>query len=82
MKWSSKQPQLGDTRWILKFAWFPKSVGKKGLTVWLEKYVSQQEYTTWKVPGPMMKGTRRVFDWKEVQAWVWAGKGISIITNQ
>lgn len=76
------KPTIGSSRYVLKFAWLPKNVGRCGAWVWFERYVSDQVYTHWRVPGPGYKGTREVIGWKEVAAWMWAGEGTSIIVNR
>lgn len=38
------RPQLGDTRTVTKFAWLPRRVGKGTYIVWLEKYLSIQQF--------------------------------------
>jgi len=82
MEWYKRSiPKLGTTRWILKFAWLPTRVGKR-TTVWLGKYVVHQIFTDWKVPGPGMKGTRTIFNWKTLAKYPWAGKGIAYIVNR
>ena len=78
MRFEKRQLLIGDTRWIRKFAWLPKQVGKMGTTVWLERYVSQQVYDMWKVPGPGYKGTRTIFGWREIAAWVWGGRELRL----
>lgn len=70
MRFFNKQkPAIGDNRWIRKFAWFPKQMGVAGGMVWLEHYISTQQYGMWRVPGPGHKGTRTVFGWREMDAW-------------
>ena len=39
---NTKEPMLGDTRTIRKFAWFP--VCCEDYVVWLESYLSVQQY--------------------------------------
>ncbi len=53
MKWEIKSktlPQLGDVRFVTKFAWLPTIVlSKLTMTdhrIWLELYVEEQVYTS------------------------------------
>lgn len=82
MQLKSNKASIGAKRWTLKFAWFPKEVGSKGTIVWFEKYVSEQMYDMWRVPGPGWKGKRTAFGWREIKAWMWSGKGTSILINE
>lgn len=46
MRWTKKpEPKLGDTRMLVKFAWWPVKLSRpEGTTVWLETYYSLQRY--------------------------------------
>jgi hypothetical protein len=37
-----KLPKSGDTRYKIKFAWIPQTIGDH--KIWLERYYVQQEY--------------------------------------
>ena len=41
-KFIPKKPEMGETRTIKKFAWFPKIIGK--YKIWLEYYTEHQEF--------------------------------------
>lgn len=41
MQWNKRHPKLGDQRYKVKFAWWPRKVGS-GTIVWFERYISVQ----------------------------------------
>lgn len=46
MKWLHNQTaKIGDTREVVRFAFFPTVCGD--YVVWLEKYISIEEYNRW-----------------------------------
>jgi hypothetical protein len=62
MRWKTEvEPKLGDKRVIERFALFPRTVGDT--TVWLERYISYQEFGLWSVGG----GWGEYF-WQEYEA--------------
>jgi hypothetical protein len=56
MRWVKYKPKQGDTREVIRFAWFPVEV--QGFTVWFERYKIVQEFSyisRW--------GTGRCLEW-------------------
>jgi hypothetical protein len=81
MKWTDKRPQIGDSRYKVKFAFLPRRT-KYGTTIWFERYISIQQFSEWKKPGPGYKGTRWVQGWVELDISIWSGDPDKIITNR
>ena len=61
MRWVKYKPKQGDTREVIRFAWFPVEI-KEGV-VWLERYKERQTYEVW-------EGVH----WKKHQCWITVSK--------
>ena len=83
MQWTNYKPKIGDQRYKVKFAFFPKRVGK-GTIIWLERYISIQTFQ----PVTHFYGDGIACleyiqnEWVEIRTSIWAGNDHSIITNR
>jgi hypothetical protein len=80
---SKRLPQLGDTRYKVKFAWLPKTVGI-GTRIWLERYISVQKFDeVTKYDGyGMACAEYKKKEWVEYRTSIWAGNNHTLFLNR
>lgn len=81
-----QSPKVGAVRNKVKFAWLPRKVGKGTYVIWLERYISMQQYRVitkkqYYASG-LPIGTHLMNEWVETGTSLWAGDGWTIITNR
>ena len=58
------KPYINDQRIVIKFAWFPKRLTNSNIVIWLERYVSVQEFSD----EYQKTGEGYGYDWFEIEA--------------
>jgi hypothetical protein len=72
MRWKiNKDPDVGDKREYMRFAWLPTSVtnvdeNNQEYIIWLSIYTCKQEYMKWTACAPGYRNGMRVIGWRTV----------------
>jgi|LauGreDrversion4_2_1035121.scaffolds.fasta_scaffold129482_4 hypothetical protein len=70
MRWKiNSDPNVGDKREQIRFAWLPTSVinvdeNNQEYIIWLSIYIRKQEYMKWTACAPGYRDGMRVIGWR------------------